>query len=353
MRNTVLQYSLILLFFFCWISAEAQTGVVSGGGSSAVGLYGSEESTIGQPFCDYGVTPDSYIGEGVQQPYDASVLPPESCDTLYSYSEITTCDSITWRGLFIDRSGTYRRRLVASTGCDSILVLVLTVSRSSHTYDSAQASTSYVWQGATYLQSGTYQHPLRNANAAGCDSIMHLHLALLTDAPLPRIRCYDRRLLVVDHYPGGEGSERADYRAYRWYRNGQPLPFATADYYVDFHEGEHRYLTGCFYVEVMADEGYWVRSNTICLDAAKGAGEDVVFAVYPTPSQQGMPLTAELYGAGDGCRIEIYDLLGRRLFDLAIADGVHALPLSLTAGTYSVVLRQKEGSGITKKIIVR
>ena len=79
----------------------------------------------------------------------------------------------------------------------------------------------------------------------------------------------------------------------------------------------------------------------------------VKFTVYPNPSQQGTPLKVDVSGAGDDSRLQVFDLLGRRLLDMAVTDGTHTLPVSLPAGSYSAVLRQGDDNGNIQKFTVR
>jgi len=81
-----------------------------------------------------------------------------------------------WRGRPYTVSGDYTDTLVASTGCDSVLHLLLTV------LDTTVSTTSYSicegetirWNGKSYSQAGTYRDTL--VNAAGCDSLLTLHI---------------------------------------------------------------------------------------------------------------------------------------------------------------------------------
>ncbi|MBR6441561.1 MAG: Omp28-related outer membrane protein, partial [Bacteroidales bacterium] len=60
--------------------------------------------------------------------------------------------------------------------CDSIVVLHLTVAQPTYGDTMAIACDSFTWHGNTYTSSGSYQSHL--TNAAGCDSIVTLHLTI-------------------------------------------------------------------------------------------------------------------------------------------------------------------------------
>ena len=61
--------------------------------------------------------------------------------------------------------------------CDSVVVLMLTVNAPSSTELTVDECGSYVWNGVTYYESGSYEQTL--INAAGCDSLVQLQLTLL------------------------------------------------------------------------------------------------------------------------------------------------------------------------------
>ena len=62
--------------------------------------------------------------------------------------------------------------------CDSIVTLHLTVNSTTYGDTTAIACDSFDWYGTTYTSSGSYQSYLTNAN--GCDSIVTLHLTVNT-----------------------------------------------------------------------------------------------------------------------------------------------------------------------------
>ena len=70
----------------------------------------------------------------------------------------------------------YSNTVARPGSCDSIVTLHLTVNHSTTGTVTAVACDSYDWYGTTYTQSGDYTHTLTNAN--GCDSIVTLHLTV-------------------------------------------------------------------------------------------------------------------------------------------------------------------------------
>ena len=71
----------------------------------------------------------------------------------------------------------YHDTLQTAAGCDSVLILDLTIN-SSYTapIDTLIACDSLVWQGTTYTTSGIYYDSLQTVS--GCDSILILDLTI-------------------------------------------------------------------------------------------------------------------------------------------------------------------------------
>ncbi len=88
----------------------------------------------------------------------------------------TACANYLWRGTNYTISGTYRDTLLNSVGCDSILVLNLTINQTSSSTQNATACSNYTWNGNTYSKTGIYKDTLTNSE--GCDSVSTLNLTI-------------------------------------------------------------------------------------------------------------------------------------------------------------------------------
>lgn len=89
------------------------------------------------------------------------------------------CDQFTWNGNTYSQSGQYQQMFQDSYGCDSIVIMDLTITTTSEpTFFSDTACDQYQWNGISYLQSGQYQQLFQNSN--GCDSIAILDLTIET-----------------------------------------------------------------------------------------------------------------------------------------------------------------------------
>jgi len=96
-----------------------------------------------------------------------------------STTTVTACDSYTWtNGTTYTFSGTYTQTLVNAVGCDSVATLALTINNSNSVTQTVSACVSYTWSatGLTYTSSGMYMATL--TNQAGCDSSVMLMLTI-------------------------------------------------------------------------------------------------------------------------------------------------------------------------------
>ena len=101
-----------------------------------------------------------------------------SCISQYHYDNISTCDSVLWRGNVYATSGTYSERVEGvAYGCDSVYVLNLTIKNKSYVTDVQTACDSYTWHGTTYTAS-TNTPTFTEQNVDGCDSVVTLHLTI-------------------------------------------------------------------------------------------------------------------------------------------------------------------------------
>jgi gliding motility-associated-like protein len=99
-------------------------------------------------------------------------------ESISSTETVSICDSYTWpfNGQTYTSSGTHTEVLQTQLGCDSTVILNLTILSSNGSQTSIAACDSYTWNGQTYTQSGTYS--FQTINIDGCDSIATLNLII-------------------------------------------------------------------------------------------------------------------------------------------------------------------------------
>ena len=103
-------------------------------------------------------------------------------NTTGSTTNISICSNqlpYIWNGKSYLTSGTYKTTLTNAAGCDSITVLDLKISDTSQSVINihiCQKQLPYIWNGLSYNMSGNYTAKLKNA--AGCDSVAVLNLTV-------------------------------------------------------------------------------------------------------------------------------------------------------------------------------
>lgn len=401
-KKIYIQHIILLMFFAFGVTQYGYSQVtVATAGTTVNSNAGEMSYTIGQSFYMEIETPTEMIYQGVQQPYCQS-----SSDTLYasvcqssefngynfnisnsqnavpgvfpyihhftnvggcdsvvtliltviptSSSEefLTGCDYYTWHGM--DYTENIDTTFLTNNvqGCDSTHTIHLTINHSSQNEFSAQAYHEYTWETQIYYESGIYQQTF--INGEGCDSVVTLNLTI-SDKPIPIIYTYNRRVLVVDHYPINP-NERVDYAAYRWFRNDQEIPQASLDQY--FEDG-FPFLSGCYYVMVPGDPTQlrWVKSNVICMENlsiedVEDSGIDI--RVTPNPILSGNNLTVQVIGIDNpyGLKLKLFDNTGRTLQSIDVNSPSITISMPYASGYYSLYLYNSEGIHCVKKIIV-
>ena len=120
--------------------------------------------------------------------YEAPLQSVSGCDSMvvlnltvnpkvYYEFEQSACDEWVWNGETYDKSGDYIQTLQAATGCDSIVTVHLTINHPNSYEFEKEACVSYVWNGELYETSGDYTQTLKNA--VGCDSVVTMHLTIV------------------------------------------------------------------------------------------------------------------------------------------------------------------------------
>ena len=92
--------------------------------------------------------------------------------------EQVACESFKWidDSTYTSSTTTPTFTLTNAAGCDSVVTLHLTIHHSTHNTYSASACGSYSWHDTTYTTSGPYTYEYTNAD--GCPSVDTLHLTI-------------------------------------------------------------------------------------------------------------------------------------------------------------------------------
>ncbi len=134
------------------------------------------------------VTNQTYNTSGV---YLGRIAKSNGCDSiiklnlnitnvLRSTINVSACDTFTWasNGQTYATSGTYMDTLATSGGCDSIVTLNLTVSPIAPTTINVSACDSYTWSENSQRYTESTQAYKMLKNARGCDSLIILNLTI-------------------------------------------------------------------------------------------------------------------------------------------------------------------------------
>ena len=98
-----------------------------------------------------------------------------------STTDVTECNYYVWNGYTYISSGSYQVTIINSQGCDSIAWLNLTINSGTTSSTTAISCDTYTWaaplgDGNIYTASGTYTHV--STNAAGCENTETLNLII-------------------------------------------------------------------------------------------------------------------------------------------------------------------------------
>ncbi|MEX2588615.1 MAG: hypothetical protein WD334_00330, partial [Chitinophagales bacterium] len=152
-------------------------------------------ATINESACDTFVSPSGNYTWTSSGTYNDTLVNSEGCDSVITINldiiggnlnteSITACDSYTWpvNGQTYFNSGSYNDTLTSSQGCDSVLVLDLTINNSTSSSQTVSECNAYTWQvnGQTYTASGIYRDTL--LNSVNCDSVLTLDLTILNSS---------------------------------------------------------------------------------------------------------------------------------------------------------------------------
>ena len=95
------------------------------------------------------------------------------------------CESFTWYGTTYTASGDYTTHKTNAAGCDSIVTLHLTINPAYNIniYDTAVRGHAYVFGvfSITPSDTGTYTYDFQYSTEDGCDSVIHLMLYVMNN----------------------------------------------------------------------------------------------------------------------------------------------------------------------------
>jgi gliding motility-associated-like protein len=155
--------------------------------------YGTVTLAVIENALPYPYNDSTYAGAGTYTQYLTNAA---GCDSVLTvvinvYENVTTfvdsvvCEGelpITWNDSVFTAAGMKSTTILSAEGADSTVVMTLTVTPTTYgTFDTAviENALPYQYNDSTYVEAGIYTQLL--TNAAGCDSILTLHLGVIVE----------------------------------------------------------------------------------------------------------------------------------------------------------------------------
>lgn len=130
----------------------------------------------------------------------AFILKLGQCSVTSSTQTIYACNSYTWpvNNQTYNTNGVYTDTIANASGCDSIVILNLTINSPITNSATVTSCNSYNWNGNIYTNTGVYSQVLSTSN--GCDSTVTLNLTI-TNSPSAVVTSLDGITLNANVVP--------------------------------------------------------------------------------------------------------------------------------------------------------
>jgi uncharacterized protein YegP (UPF0339 family) len=239
-------------------------------------------------------------------------------------------ESYDFYGNSLTVSGTYTAALASSVGCDSLIVLTLTVNPNVQTNISASicAGESYPFVGQLLTQPGTYTASLQTA--AGCDSIVVLTLTVNT---------VNTEVTVQ----GNTATASATGATYQWIScaNNQPIIGATGPSYTPNISGQ--------YAVIVTQNGCTDTSTCVVIIGVSTTEPlaDQAWSLQPNPASS---LTRIVFAEATETELwlEINDLSGRLLHSQNVGAGSYQVDIDLNnMPSGMLIVRLSNANGVS------
>ena len=331
----------------------------------------------GEAYVKYG------FNESAAGTYTQSHSTADGCDsivTLHLFVKTnditrTECDKYEWNNITYNVSGTYTQTVKTNDGIDSTVVLTLIITHSSTADVYKTNCDTFRWYDSTYTSSGDYIHVLEGANAEGCDSIITLHLTILetTYDDIYVTACEEYRWEVTsityeetgDYVYMTENAAGCDSVVTLHLTINQPSVVNVEDSSVGDYTWE---VNGETYQEsgVYSHTIYGGAENgcdstiilTLTVKEPDGIGDitadEVSVTAYPNPASDHIDLRIESAGAYTNSRYQLYDVIGKLVTDGKVEGEVTRIGTAqLAPGTYFLRVILADDDIRTIKVVKR
>ena len=319
----------------------------------------SEPTTITKTACDQFVwNGDTYTESGEYQHVFANNY---GCDSvvililtisnteIIELPSVAECETYEWHGQTYTESGIYTFDTLNLSGCQLQYILPLTINHNTESELSETSCAPYDWYGTVYDESGTYTHLLTGAN--GCDSLVSLNLVVSTaseGAIHGPTSIYFSTNLVAGVYPYYLDSTEVNSANVHWgidREDWQLIPHGASCDLVCLSEGE-----GTLRVWTegeLCDMDTMLVVNALFFDVGE---ESSLLKIYPNPTQG--KVTVEWEGIR---MVNVYDLLGKKMLGYDYGEErICELDLGhLQQGVYVLEIVSSEGRVIRPVVLAQ
>ncbi len=245
-------------------------------------------------------------------------------------TSLSTCGSFVFGGQNLTQSGIYRDTVVSQAGCDSIIILNLTINQASASarFDSICAGNSFQFGTQNITQGGQYTRTI--PNSASCDSVITLNLFVL---PTPSVSITQS---------GPNLSATTGFASYEWKLNGNTVTTTIVSNYVATANGSYTVeatdVNGCASSVSSAVQ-------VIGLSIASLDGGNIGLSISPNPVSEILTISA----TGKVTEVNLYDMQGKMVKTIWATSKIDMQ--TLHAGVYLVEV--KTTTGIGKTMVVK
>lgn len=287
--------------------------------NNAIHIAGTFYGTVDfNPSTLYANTLASFSSTSGQPTMTNYIVKLNSCSSINTSSNISSCGVYTWNGQTYTTSGTYVQNFQTIAGCDSTVTLNLTINSASSSTFSATSCEAYTWNGNTYASSGQYSQTLTGSN--GCDSVVTLDLTIL-NGPTAQVT-QDGLLLTANNVPGA---------TYQWIYCSDLTP-VTNQSFIQFAPQANGTYAVVITDNCGSDTSDCITISTIGIDELNN-----YFSVYPNPAISELNVLTDILEMNT--YFEIYDLNNRLIKSGNVFDEERKIDVnSLSSGVYILKL---------------
>ena len=270
----------------------------------------------------------------------------------------------TENGFNVSEAGTYTQNLQTVNGCDSIVTLNLTVNPVENTNLTAAIceGTTYTENGFNVSEAGSYTQNLQTVN--GCDSIVMLNLSVnpVADTTIAAAICegeiyYENGFMassegthtqILQTENGCDSVVTLNLTVYPAYQMGIGAVIHEGETYEEYGFNVNEEGTYTQILQTVNGCDSVITLNVVLSSLDEVEANDIKVNVYPNPANSYTVL--EVQGLKEETPIYLFDIQGRKLKEYIMNIGQETLRIDLgdlPKGVYTIML-----GNTTKKLII-